>query len=167
MNGVSENRFGSGSTLTLAQFLALLHRSAGSPAAPEISLPYGDVQPEAWYYTPVCWAWQLGCLPAAESLRPNSPLSRGEFLNRLYACAVSTGKSDRIPDWDEDLARFRALLANREASSGAASPDALAWAERNGLLQSWGIPLSDLLVRNRITRLEAFGLLSFYLERRV
>lgn len=167
VNGVSENRFGSGSTLTLAQFLALLHRSAGSPAAPEISLPYGDVQPEAWYYTPVCWAWQLGCLPAAESLRPNSPLSRGEFLNRLYACAVSTGKSDRIPDWDEDLARFRALLANREASSGAASPDALAWAERNGLLQSWGIPLSDLLVRNRITRLEAFGLLSFYLERRV
>ena len=165
VNGLTENRFGSGSTLTLAQFLSLLHRSAGSPAAADVSLPYRDVDPEAWYYDAVCWAWQIGCLPSGDTLHPNTPLSRGEYLNWLYACVTGSGKADRIPDWDEDLAQYRSLLANRETGSSAASPEALAWAQKNGLLRSWAVSLSDLVIRNRITRLEAFGLLAIYLER--
>ncbi len=166
LNGVTENLFGSGSTLTLAQLLALLYRAAGSPAPAEIPPPYGDVEPEAWYYSSVCWAWQKGCIPGGDRLRPDTLLSRGEFLNRLYAWAIGSGKSDPIPDWDEDLGQFRSLLANREKDSAAAEPKALAWAQKLGLLRTWNIPLSDLMVRNRITRLEAFGLLAWYLERR-
>ena len=45
--------------------------------------------------------------------------------------------------------------------------EALAWAQRTGLLRDWGVSLSDLLVRNRITRLEAIGLLAFYIDRNV
>ena len=167
VNGVSDNRFGSGSTLTLAQFLALLHRSAGSPESPNIYLPYADVKPEAWYYSSVSWAWQTGCIPEKDYLHPNTPLARGEFLNWLYTCAVNSGKSDPVPEWDEDLVQFRALLANRQVNSGSASPEALAWAQRTGLLRDWGVSLYDLLVRNRITRLEAIGLLAFYIDRNV
>ena len=163
--GVSENLFGSSSTLTTAQFLALLHRSAGSPAPTDASPPYTDADPEAWYYASVCWAWQTGCIPDGELLKPNTPLSRGEFLNFLYACVTGSGKTEPIPDWDEDLAQFRSRLANLETDSSAAEPRALAWAQKNGMLRYWNIPLSDLLVRNRITRLEAFGLLAWYLER--
>ena len=43
---------------------------------------------------------------------------------------------------------------------------AVVWAQKSGLLRVWSIPLSDLIVRNRITRLEAFGLLAWYLERK-
>lgn len=164
LNGVTENSFGCSSTLTLAQLLAVLHRSVGSPEA-DVSPPYGDVKPEDWFFTPVCWAWQAGCLGEEDLLRPNAALSRGEFLNWLYTYAVQTGKADPVPDWDPDLVQFRMLLANRESDPAAAAPKALAWARKTGLLQSWNVPLSDLLVRNRITRLEAFGLLASFLER--
>lgn len=165
LNGVSDNLFGSDSSLTLVQFLALLHRSAGSPAAPDVSLPYGDVSREDWFYPAVCWAWQTGCIPDGARLRPDTPLSRGEFLNRLYAFAVNSGRSDPVPDWDSDLSQYRSLLANRESDT-AVELKAVVWAQKSGLLRVWSIPLSDLIVRNRITRLEAFGLLAWYLERK-
>ena len=166
LNGVTENLFGSDSTLTLAQFLALLHRSAGSPDPGIIALPYGDVKQEDWYYPAVCWAWQAGCIPEGDLLRPGNLLSRGEFLNLLYTYAAGAGKAGTLPEWDNDLARFRAMLSNRETDPGAAEAKALAWAQKTGLLRVWNIPVSDLIVRNRITRLEAFGLLAWYLERK-
>ena len=126
---------------------------------------YRDVKPEDWFYPVVCWAYQTHCIPEGDTLNPNAPLSKLDFLSWLYTCSVGSGKIDPVPDWDEDLAQFRSLLANRETEVSYNDMKALAWAQKIGLFRTWGVTLGELLTRTKVTRLEAFGLLAVYVER--
>ena len=163
--GVEENRFGVSSPFSLAQFLALLHRAAGSPEYAGVKLPYADVLEEDWYYNAVCWAWQLGILPQGSSLRPDTRLTRDVFIAGLYAWAVNTGMSEPIPEGNSTLLLLRSLLAERGLSTDTVSAEALTWAIRGGLLQAWGLTVPQVLSSCPITRLEGCGLVSLYLER--
>ena len=165
LSGVEENRFGVSSSLTLAQLLALLHRASGSPDYRSVLLPYRDVQEGDWYYNAVCWACQLGMLRADPVLKPDSPLTRGAYIAVLYAWAVNTGRCDPTPEGDGTLALLRALITDRGLSGESTSPEALAWARKTGLLQTWGLNMPEALSRTGVTRLEGCGLLALYLER--
>ncbi len=165
LNGLEENRFGVSSGLTLAQFLALLYRSAGSPEVGETELPFGDVREKDWFYAPVCWAWQTGCLPAADKLGPNTRLSRQGFLYWLYTCAVGAGKAEPLREGDSSLSLLRALVAGRGAESGDTDLYSVAWAQKTGILTAWGMTVSEVFSRTAVTRLEACGILSVFLER--
>ncbi len=163
LNGVEENRFGVNSTLTLAQLLALLYRSAGSPEA-KGEVPYADVKADAWYYPAVAWARQTGCIPDAPLLRPNARLSRTDFLHWLYTCAVGAGKTEPIQAWDPDLILLRTLAAVRP-EGGEADLEAVAWARKSGVLTAWGLTVPELFGGAGTTRLEACGILALFLER--
>jgi hypothetical protein len=165
LSGMEENRFGVSSSLTLAQLLALLHRASGSPDYRSVLLPYRDVQEGDWYYNAVCWAYQLGMLRPDPVLNPDTPLTRGDYIAVLYAWAVNTGRCDPTPEGDGTLSLLRSLISDRSLSGENASPEALAWARKTGLLQSWGLSVPEALSRTGVTRLEGCGLLALYLER--
>ena len=165
LNGVEENRFGVSSSLTLAQFLSLLHRAAGSPDYSGVQLPYADVPEGSWCYSAVCWAWQLGILPEGETLRPNARLTRETYLAGFYAWAVNTGRGERILEGESTLSQVRAQLAELGLSPESVNTEALAWAEKTGLLRLWQLTVPQVLGCVGVTRLEGFGLLALYLER--
>ncbi len=165
LNGVEENRFGVNSTLTLAQLLALLYRSAGSPKVEEAELPYADVKPEAWYYEPVAWAWLMGCIPDSALLRPNARLSRTDFLHWLYTCAVGAGKTEPLREGDSALAQLRSRVSGQGLEDAGVDLKAVAWAQKIGALTAWGLTVPELFGSAGTTRLEACGILALFLER--
>lgn len=57
--GIAANLFGRGTPISRADFVVMLYRAAGEPAA-EGKLPFSDVAPEDYFAPAILWAWQNG-----------------------------------------------------------------------------------------------------------
>ena len=82
--GVEENVFGMGQTMTRSQFVTTLCRLFGwemvSPAEPSFS----DCEPFRWYYAAVETALAEGAIPEyLSAFRPNDPITREEMASML------------------------------------------------------------------------------------
>ncbi len=83
--GTSENSFSPEETLTRAQWVTLLYRSAGAPAVEELST-FTDVPADAYYAKAFAWAEDLGIVTGVASGKgaPNLVITREQMVTMLY-----------------------------------------------------------------------------------
>ncbi len=88
VSGVGNGRYAPDKSVTRAEFAAMLVRALGRGASTSDSAaPYGDVQPNAWYFAEVAEAKELGLLDFAIGgwIMPDQPLTREEMASMLAA----------------------------------------------------------------------------------
>ena len=131
-SGTSETTFSPDQECTCGQTIALLWRSAGSPAPKGQNNPFTDVKEDAFYYQPALWAAERGVV-SGTALHPDEPVTRGQFAAFLYRNAGSpavAGKSafSDVPE-DAPYAQAVAWVAGQGIASGTGentfSPDAV------------------------------------------
>ena len=165
VSGVSENLFGAQGAFTRAQLMTLLYRAAGCPAVGDLPAP-PDAEEDAWYRDAACWALARGLLEPGEGLEPDAALSREELIRILQAMAVSAGKAEDAPADGRGSLMLRMKLRCLDPLSVSDSClGALVWAQNSGLLRCWGLDgRRVLLPRQPLTRLEACGMVSLFLQ---
>ena len=96
VDGTSASQYSPNAAATRAAAVTVLYRMAGSPQ-PEGTASFDDVVPGSWYYDAVCWGQENGLILGYDddgdgvySFRPNTTLSRQEFVTILYRYAVMT-----------------------------------------------------------------------------
>jgi hypothetical protein len=89
MVGYGNDTFGSGDTLTRAQFAMMLWRMDGEPT-PEGTVSFSDAAPDAWFYDPVIWAAESGVVTGRGdgTFDPGTPISRQEAVMMLHNFAA-------------------------------------------------------------------------------
>ncbi|MFD0586490.1 S-layer homology domain-containing protein [Paenibacillus sp. GCM10027627] len=89
MAGVGNGKFKPDQSLTRAEFAAMLVRVLNRGVAVSESLPYSDMDRNAWYFDEVATAKQLGLLGyvTGSEFFPDQPLTREEMANTLAAAA--------------------------------------------------------------------------------
>lgn len=92
MNGVSVNEFAPYHTLTRAMLVTILYRDAKEPAVNK-SIPYSDVDMNAYYANAVSWAKQNGIVNGVteSEFAPDSNITREQIATILYRYATYCG----------------------------------------------------------------------------
>ena len=88
-NGLTATTFGTGKTVTRAQFVTFLYR-AEKGASSGAANPFTDVKAGAYYYDAVLWAVENGITNGltATTFGPGSTCNRGQVVTFLYRCFV-------------------------------------------------------------------------------
>jgi hypothetical protein len=89
INGVGENEFGMGRTLTRAEFAAFLCNLMKWELPPSAESVFEDVAPEDWFSRYIAAALNAGAVFAEPLFRPNEPITREEMavmLVRALGC---------------------------------------------------------------------------------
>lgn len=83
--GTANGTFDPNGTVNRAQMVTFLWRLAGEPAG-KGTLPFADVDADAYYAEAVRWALAVGVTKGttAETFEPNAPCSRGQIATFLY-----------------------------------------------------------------------------------
>ena len=83
---IGEGVFAANASVTRAQFLTMLHRSLGKPAAVKRDWAFIDVTPADFYYEAMLWALEKGIAAplADEVFAPYSVCSRSQVMEFLY-----------------------------------------------------------------------------------
>ena len=76
--------------MTRAEVIQVLWARCGKPKA-TISMPYNDVKSGVWYESALRWATEKGIVSGYEdgSFRPNSPVTRAQYLQMLWRISGS------------------------------------------------------------------------------
>lgn len=122
MNGVGNNQFNPGGTLTRAMLATVLYRIEGSPAVSGTDA-FSDTQDDVWYSDPVLWASQGELMGGYGGgwFGPDDPLTREQMATVLWRYAGSpAAEGDNYSD-------------AAEISSYAVG--AAAWAHTNSLVR--------------------------------
>lgn len=94
VEGTNADTFSPTSSLTRAQFTALLVRSLGLTASTEASkTPFSDISSAAWYANDVATAYEVGLVQGttATTFSPDSPVSRQDLAVLLTRALTLTG----------------------------------------------------------------------------
>ncbi len=135
--GTSDTTFSPDMTMTRSMFITVLSRlhtelggkSTGDPA----TLPYLDIDPAAWYATPVAWAHKGGILPfgTGTMFSPSTAVTRLEMAQAAYNMAAYMGLDTAAdPEAGEGYADFAELAASEQR--------AVAWCLEKGILRGMG-----------------------------
>lgn len=83
---IGEGVFAANASVTRAQFLTMLHRSVGKPAAVKRDWEFIDVMEQDFYYEAMLWALEQGiAAPLADGVfAPYSMCSRSQVIEFLY-----------------------------------------------------------------------------------
>lgn len=79
MQGTSPDRFGTGQSVTRAEFAAMLDRLMGWELTAPQAASYADVPASAWYYDEVETARAHGAFSDSGEFRPNAAITRGDM----------------------------------------------------------------------------------------
>ena len=84
--GATPTTFNPGAGCTRAQVVTFLWRAAGKPEPTKTENPFGDVQPDAYYYKAVLWAVEKGITTgtSATTFRPDQTCTRGQIVTFLW-----------------------------------------------------------------------------------
>lgn len=103
MSGTSDVTVSPDMTASRAQLVQLLWAAAGSPETTG-ALPFTDVQPGAWYYAAVRWAYRTGLVAGTSptTFDPNAAVTRQDLAVILYEQsgrpAATGGELAAFPD---------------------------------------------------------------------
>ena len=132
VNGVGEGRFAPERKLTRAEFVTMLWRLAGQPAA-GTKADFTDVPAEIWYRAGLDWAAEKGYVTGnGGRFKPEDQITRQEAVTILFR--YSGGQSGM-----ETM--FSALYADQFSDSGAVASwakNAMDWAIYNSVIQGAG-----------------------------
>ena len=132
VNGVGEGRFAPERKLTRAEFVTMLWRLAGQPAA-GAKADFTDVPAEIWYRAGLDWAAEKGYVTGdGGRFKPEDQITRQEAVTILFR--YSGGQSGM-----ETM--FSAIYADQFSDSGAVASwakSAMDWAIYNSVIQGAG-----------------------------
>ena len=129
-NGVSENSFGTGKSLTRSMFVTALAGAAGYDRQAYAGKTYfADVQTGKWYSAPIAWAYENGITSGVGGGRfsPDKELTREELVTMLRRYAQLKGYPADCGETPLDP------FADLDCVSGWAK-DALVWAYEKGIV---------------------------------
>jgi len=151
VEGKSADAFDPNGTVTCAEFLTMVWRTAGSPVVNHI-IPFSDVAEDAWYADAVRWAVAERLIEGAigSTLDPDAPLLREETVSLLYRFAAASGRDVSIGE-DTNILSYDDAL-----DVGSSSASAMQWAVGSGVVEGDG---SRLLPKRSVTRAEAVTML--------
>jgi hypothetical protein len=152
--GTSATAFEPNAPVTRAMFATMLHRLAGSPAAPAGGAAFGDADAGAWYGAAVGWAAGIGLARGVGGglFEPDSAISRQDMATLLHRHAAlasggalgadgaygagSAGDADSVDDADG-----AGNVDGVHSAGGADGADDAGGAEGSRLAA--GLPFSD------------------------
>ncbi len=156
MSGTSDVTVSPDMTASRAQLVQLLWAAAGSPETTG-TLPFTDVQPGAWYYAAVRWAYRTGLVAGTSptTFDPNAAVTRQDLAVILYEQAgrpaAAGGELAAFPD------------VGRVAGYAYA---ALTWAVAQGLVSGVGTAAgAQLAPRGYASRAQVATILTAYYDR--
>lgn len=156
MSGTSDVTVSPDMTASRAQLVQLLWAAAGSPETTG-ALPFTDVQPGAWYYAAVRWAYRTGLVAGTSptTFDPNAAVTRQDLAVILYE------QSGRPAATGGELAAFPDV--GHVAGYAYA---ALTWAVAQGLVSGVGTASGALLApRGCASRAQVATILTAYYDR--
>ena len=156
MSGTSDVTVSPDMTASRAQLVQLLWAAAGSPETTG-TLPFTDVQPGAWYYAAVRWAYRTGLVAGTSptTFDPNAAVTRQDLAVILYE------QSGRPAATGGELAAFPDV--GHVAGYAYA---ALTWAVAQGLVSGVGTASGALLApRGYASRAQVATILTAYYDR--
>lgn len=143
VNGVGEGRFAPERKLTRAEFVTMLWRLAGQPAA-GTKADFTDVPAEIWYRAGLDWAAEKGYVTGnGGRFKPEDQITRQEAVTILFR--YSGGQSGM-----ETM--FSAIYADQFSDSGAVASwakSAMDWAIYNSVIQGAGGRLNPMGTASR------------------
>lgn len=83
--GIDATHFAPDAPCTRSQIVTFIYRAQGSPASSK-NEGFVDVNPENWYYLPVCWAVENGITAGidADHFGPDQECTRAQMVTFLY-----------------------------------------------------------------------------------
>ena len=156
MSGTSDVTVSPDMTASRAQLVQLLWAAAGSPETTG-TLPFTDVQPGAWYYAAVRWAYRTGLVAGTSptTFDPNAAVTRQDLAVILYE------QSGRPAATGGELAAFPDV--GHVAGYAYA---ALTWAVAQGLISGVGTASgAQLAPRGYASRAQVATILTAYYDR--
>lgn len=156
MSGTSDVTVSPDMTASRAQLVQLLWAAAGSPETTG-ALPFTDVQPGAWYYAAVRWAYRTGLVAGTSptTFDPNAAVTRQDLAVILYE------QSGRPAATGGELAAFPDV--GHVAGYAYA---ALTWAVAQGLVSGVGTASgAQLAPRGYASRAQVATILTAYYDR--
>ena len=101
-SGTSATTFSPAASCTRAQMVTFLWRAAGSPKVEDVSDPFTDVKPGAYYYDAVLWAVKNGVTSgtSATTFSPDDTVTRGQTVTFLYRNAGTPDVTGTMPFTD-------------------------------------------------------------------
>ena len=153
MNGVGNNRFAPGETLTRGMLVTILYRADGSPSVSG-SCPFTDVKESRYYYNAVLWAVENEITKGVSttSFAPEVEITREQMTVFLYRYAAYKGY---------DVSATADLSGYTDAGSiSNYAKTAMAWANATGLIK--GRTSTTLAPKGLATRAEAATLIHRY-----
>ncbi|MBE6984648.1 MAG: hypothetical protein E7434_03365 [Ruminococcaceae bacterium] len=151
MNGVGDNKFAPGNTLTRAMVVTVLYRAAGSPA---VSAPstFTDVKAGEWYSDAIAWAQANDVVKgmSATTFEPMTAVTREQIATILYRYAGA----EKV---DADMTGF-----GDAAKISAWASEAMSWAVSEGIFS--GDQNRNLNPTDNATRAEFATIIYRYLQ---
>ena len=158
MQGIGDNLFAPGSSLTRGQLVTILYRLEGA-SRPEVLIPFQDVEAGRYYTDAVAWAYQNHIVQGMTETQfaPNEPVTREQLATILYRYTAWKGVST---EQTADLSAFPDGSAVKPYAQ-----DAMAWAVGAGLIQgSYNAGVTTLNPRDHATRAQIAAVLMRYLR---
>lgn len=129
VNGVGGGKFEPNRQLTRAEFVTMLYRMAGKPAA-STAAAFTDVPQNAWYRDAVNWAAEKGYVNGTgeNSFNPDGKITRQEVVTILFRYSGAQSGMEQM---------FSSMYDSQFADSGAIAPwakTAMYWAIYNGVV---------------------------------
>ena len=113
--GATPTAFEPDSSCTRAQFVTFLWRTAGQPEPASTVCPFADVDPDAYYYNAVLWAFGEGITlgTSKTAFSPDDGVTRGQvatFLWRYEGKPVPTETANPFADVSADAYCYPAVV---------------------------------------------------------
>ena len=155
MNGIDDTKFNPNGLLTRAMLVTILYRNEGEPAVNR-SIPFADIDMEAYYANAVIWAQQNGIVNGVSETEfaPNNNITREQIAAIIFRYAQFKGME--AVTLEENL-HFE---DSEEISEYAVS--AMNWAVGTGLLK--GKTETTLNPADNATRAEIAAVLHRFIE---
>ena len=154
MNGVSDTKFDVNGSVTRAQLVTILYRTAGEPSVEGLENPFTDVEAGKWFTDAVVWAANEGIVKGVTetTFEPNTAISRQQIVTILFrfegAEKVAENKLAAFTDADK-VAPYAA--------------DAMNWAVAEGIMN--GVTATTLEPAATATRAQICAIVMRYLEK--
>ena len=100
-NGVSKSKFDPSGSMTRAMVTCVLMRMANESAG-DITLPYTDLDGDAWYVDGIKWAYEKGIIDSAPKFRPDEKITREELADMLFKYADAKKSNTTLDFTDAD-----------------------------------------------------------------
>lgn len=126
MTGVAEGEFAPNNTLTRAMLVTVLYRNAGEPAVNK-SIPFADVDMDAYYASAVIWAKQNGIVNGIteNEFTPDANITREQIAAIIHRFAqykgydISVGENTNILSYEDALSVSDYAMASMQYVVGS------------------------------------------------